>query len=46
MLKNCTDEPVCRAAMETEAYRTDLWTQWKERVGGIERLACKLPYVK
>ena len=41
MLKNCTDEPICRAAMEMRTYRTDLWTQWKERVGGSERLALK-----
>ena len=23
-IKNCTDEPICRAAVETQAYRTDL----------------------
>ena len=40
-IKNCTDEPICRAAVETQAYRTDLQTQWKKWVGGIERLALK-----
>ena len=37
-LKNGPDEPICRAAIETKTYRTDLWTQHrKERVGRIER---------
>ena len=47
--KDSTDEPViCRAAMEMQTQRADLWTQWgKERVGRIERIAWKhtLPYV-
>ena len=34
--KDGTDEPICRAAMETQTQTTDLWTQWgKERVGKI-----------
>ena len=37
-----TDEPICRAAVETQTQRTDLWTQWgKERVGRTERVAWK-----
>ena len=32
--KDGTDEPICRAAMETQTQRTDLWTQWgKKREG-------------
>ena len=32
--KNGADETIYRAAVETQAQRTDLWTQWgKERVG-------------
>ena len=33
--KDGSEEPICRAATETQAWRTDLWTQWgrKERVG-------------
>ena len=31
------DEPICRAAVEAQTYRTDFWTQLgKERVGRIE----------
>ena len=38
--KKDTDEPICRAGMETQTQRTDLWTQWvKRKVGRIERLA-------
>ena len=46
--KNGTDEPICRAAMETQTYKTDLWTQWgKERVGSTDREAWKyILYVK
>ena len=37
--KNGTDEPICRAGIETQTQRTDLWTQWgKEREGQIERI--------
>ena len=37
-LKNGPDEPMCRAAIETKTYGTDLWTQHgKERVGRIEK---------
>ena len=32
--KNVTDEPICRAGIETS--RTDMWTQWEETVGRIE----------
>ena len=43
-----TDEPVCRAAMETERWKKDLWT-WavgrrKERVGQMGRVAWKRNY--
>jgi len=32
--KNGTDEPICRAGIETQMQRVDLWTrQGKERVG-------------
>ena len=50
--KNGTDEPICRAGIETQTQRMDLWSQQvKERVGQIERveLKCthmKYPYVK
>ena len=41
-LKRGADEPICRAAIEMQTYRTDLWTQQeKERVGRIERVALK-----
>ena len=33
MWKDSTDEPICRAAMETQ--RTDLWTWGEEGEGGI-----------
>ena len=40
--KDGTDEPICRAAMETQTERTDLWTQrGKERMGLIDRLELK-----
>ena len=37
-----TDEPICRAAMETQPQRAGLWTQsGKERVGCNERMELK-----
>ena len=31
--KNGADEPICRAAIETQTWRMDLWAQWQmERV--------------
>jgi len=37
-----TDEPICKAGIETPKQRTELWTQWvEERVGCIERVALK-----
>ena len=37
--KDGTDEPIYRAAMETQTQRTDLWAQWgKEREGQMERI--------
>ena len=37
-----TEEPICRAAVETQSQRTDLWAQWgKKRVGQIERVVLK-----
>ena len=42
ILKGCTEESICRETIETQAQRTDLWTQWgKKRVGQIQRLALK-----
>ena len=48
--KDGIDEFICRAAMEKQTQRTDVWT-WggvEERVGYMERVTCKLtlPYVK
>ena len=38
--KSGPDEHICRAAIEMEKQRKDLWTQWvKGRVGQIERVA-------
>ena len=38
--KNGTDEAICRAGIEMQSQRKNLWTQWgKERVGRIERVA-------
>ena len=31
--KNGTDEPVCRAEIETQMYRTDVWTSSGESGG-------------
>ena len=28
--KDGTDEPICRAAVEMQASRTGLWTQWEK----------------
>ena len=37
--KNSTNEPICREVVETQMYRTDLWTeQRKKRAGQIERV--------
>ena len=37
--KNGTDEPICRAGIETQTQRTDMWTQkGKERAGRTVRL--------
>ena len=33
--EEATDEPICRAAMETQTQRTDLWT-WGGGAGGEE----------
>ena len=40
--ENGTDDPICRRALETQTWRTDLWA-WcgKERLGEIERIARK-----
>ena len=29
-----TDDSKCRAAKETQTYRTDFWTQWKQEMVG------------
>ena len=46
-----TAEPICKEGIETQAWRTHLWTQQgKERVGPIEKASLtqrhigKLPY--
>ena len=40
--KEGTDEPICKAAVEMQTQRMDLWTQWgKMRVGRIERVALR-----
>ena len=31
--KNGADEPICRAGIETQTQRTDMWTWWGERGG-------------
>ena len=49
IFKAGTDEPVCRAAVETQTQRTDLRTQWgKERAGQTESSmeTYTLPHVK
>ena len=41
-------KPICRAAMETQIWRTDLWTQWGRESGTngeSGRETCTLPYV-
>ena len=30
------DEPICKAEIETETWRTSIWTPRGERVGGIK----------
>ena len=43
--KDGADEPVCRAAMETQTQRTDVWTQrGQESMGRMERVAWKRVY--
>ena len=45
IFKAGTNEPVCRAAVETQTQRTDLRTQWgKERAGQTEKAAWKLTH--
>ena len=34
--KNGTDEPICRAGLEIQMYRTDLWTKQEEERGWDE----------
>ena len=42
MLKNSTNELICRAATDTKTYKTDSWTQQgKEKVRQIARVALK-----
>ena len=36
--KNGTDEPVCKAEMETQIQRTNVWTPRGESVGGDDEL--------
>ena len=45
ILKNGTDEPVCRAGIEVLTYRMDLWTQQgKRRVRRIETVLTCVHY--
>ena len=38
--KNSTDEPICRAEIEMQTYRSDLCVQWGDgKVGRAERVA-------
>ena len=40
--KNATNEPTCKAAIESADIENRMWTQqWKERVRWIERVALK-----
>ena len=32
--KDGTSDSTCRAAKETQTYRTDFWTQWKQEMVG------------
>ena len=39
ILKNGTDEPICKEGMQTQTYRKELWAQFgKERVGRTEKV--------
>ena len=52
--KDGTDKPICRAAMETQTQKTDLWTQaeeeggqrgwdkWRKQQGNIQITICKI----
>jgi len=43
--KNGTDEPIRRAEIETQTWRTGLWTQRrKETIGEMKRVALKYMY--
>ena len=43
--KDGNDDPICKAAKETQMQRTDFWTLWEEaRVGQFERIALKHVY--
>ena len=42
ILKDGNNNPICKAAQETQMQRTDFWTLWeKARVGCFERIALK-----
>ena len=45
--KDSTNEPVFRAAMEMQTWRTDSYMGWgkKERVGQMERVTGKYKYL-
>ena len=30
ILKDGSDDPICKTAKETQMYRTDLWTLWEK----------------
>ena len=37
--KNGTDKPICRAGIETQTWRMDMWIQWRKQwVGRIARI--------
>ena len=36
---NFVDEPLCRARIEIEVWRMDLWSQWGKKVRHVDRVA-------
>ena len=46
ILKNGTDESICKEGMQTQTYRKELWAQFgKERVGRTEKVASTYIYI-
>ena len=45
ILKDGSDNPMCKTEKEVQMYKTDFWTLWeKARVGCSERMALKQVY--